>query len=75
MTIQMHKFGTILNSRPAGREAFLAISPTLLPTTEGEHQLLLGIPDVREGESIELDVVGVEVLRRAALTLSTTACH
>lgn len=49
MTIQMRKFGTVLNSRPAGREALLAISPTLPPASP-------------EAEDIELDFAAVEVL-------------
>ena len=48
MKIAMKKFGTILVSRPAGREAFLAASAYLLsPLPEGE---------------IELDFEGVKVL-------------
>ena len=47
MKISMQKFGTMLNSRPGGREAFLAIRPSL----------------PRNGESIlTLDFMGVEVL-------------
>lgn len=48
MTIQLKKFGTILNSRPSGKEAYLAFRPTLLQKPEGEI--------------IVLDFSGVEVL-------------
>lgn len=34
MMIEMSKFGTVLNSRPAGREAFLAIRPILHADSE-----------------------------------------
>ncbi len=48
MKIEMKKFGTILVSRPAGREAFLAASAYLLsPAPTG---------------AIELDFEGVKVL-------------
>lgn len=49
MRIQMRKFGTLLNSRPAGREAALRI-----------FQILNGSID-DEGEII-LDFAGVEIL-------------
>ncbi len=32
MIIELKKFGDVLTSRPAGREAFAAIRPTLSPT-------------------------------------------
>lgn len=48
MKIEMKKFGTILVSRPAGREAFLAAAAYLLPA--------------RPEEVIELDFEGVKVL-------------
>ena len=44
MTIQMHKFGPVLNSRPAGREALLAISPTL--PQGGADEILLDFDGV-----------------------------
>jgi hypothetical protein len=48
MRIEMKKFGDLLISRPAGREAFLAASAYLIPTSfSGE---------------IELDFEGVKVL-------------
>jgi len=37
MLIQLKKFGTTLSSRPAGKEAYLAFSPTLREIKEGEH--------------------------------------
>ena len=37
MTIQIKKFGTILNSRPSGKEAYLAFKPTLLQKEKGEE--------------------------------------
>lgn len=48
MIINLNKFGTILVSRPAGKEASLAFNPTL--------------KDVKENEKIEVDFTGVEVL-------------
>ena len=48
MKIEMKKFGHLLISRPAGREAFLAASAYLLPA------------DLTEG--FELDFSGVKVL-------------
>lgn len=48
MIINLNKFGTILVSRPAGKEASLAFNPTL--------------KDVKEDEKIEVDFTGVEVL-------------
>ncbi|TSC59099.1 MAG: Uncharacterized protein Greene041619_121 [Candidatus Peregrinibacteria bacterium Greene0416_19] len=48
MTIKMRKFGTVLNSRSAGREAFLAIRPAL-PRDQGSQDIIL-------------DFHGVEVL-------------
>lgn len=48
MRIEMKKFGTLLISRPAGKEAFLAASAYLLnPAPQGD---------------IELDFEGVKVL-------------
>ena len=49
MRIELKKFGEILVSRPAGREAFLAMSAYL---TKG----------VNKDEEIELDFSGVKVL-------------
>jgi len=37
MIIQFKKFGTILNSRPSGKEAYLAFKPTLLQKEKGER--------------------------------------
>ncbi|MBI4235607.1 STAS-like domain-containing protein [Candidatus Peregrinibacteria bacterium] len=48
MKIYLKKFGTILISRPAGKEAFLSLQPL---TT-----------DVKLGEKIEIDFEGVSVL-------------
>jgi hypothetical protein len=62
MTIQMRKFGTILNSRPAGREALLAIMPTLPIPAPRADQPALGLPGGAAPEDIELDFEGVEVL-------------
>ncbi|MEK9156029.1 MAG: STAS-like domain-containing protein [Patescibacteria group bacterium] len=49
MKIELKKFGELLISRPAGREAFLAMSAYLTR-------------DLREDETIELDFSGVKVL-------------
>lgn len=49
MKIQLVKFGEMLISRPAGREAFLAMSAYLLK-------------DVKKDEKIEIDFTGVKVL-------------
>ena len=49
MKIELKKFGEILVSRPAGREAFLALSA---------YQLR----DVAKNEPIEIDFSGVKVL-------------
>lgn len=51
MRIEMKKFGDVLTSRPAGKEAFLAIRPTL-------------DPDVK---TVEIDFEGVLSLGRAGL--------
>ena len=48
MTIEMRKIGAILNSRPAGREALLAIQP--------------GIAGGKAGEELVIDFLGVNVL-------------
>lgn len=48
MIINLNKFGTILISRPAGKEAFLAFNSTL--------------QEVKTNEKIEVDFIGVEVL-------------
>jgi hypothetical protein len=48
MRIAMKKFGQILVSRPAGREAFLAAQAYILPASSAE--------------AIELDFEGVKVL-------------
>lgn len=49
MKIQLKKFGDMLISRPAGREAFLALSAYL-------------IRDVSRDEILEIDFSGVHVL-------------
>jgi hypothetical protein len=49
MKIELKKFGEILVSRPAGREAYLAMSAYLTK-------------DVKENEVIEIDFEGVKVL-------------
>lgn len=48
MIINLNKFGTILVSRPAGKEAYLAFSPSLR--------------EVGDNDKIEVDFSGVEVL-------------
>ncbi len=48
MKIALHKFGTTLVSRPAGKEAFLAFQPVLR--------------EVPESETVEIDFEGVAVL-------------
>lgn len=48
MKIYLKKFGTVLISRPAGKEAYLAIQPT--------------IKDYGPDEKIEIDFEGVSVL-------------
>lgn len=48
MRIELKKFGTILTSRPAGKEAYLAAKAYSLPRDEKEK--------------IEIDFSGVEVL-------------
>lgn len=48
MIINVNKFGTILVSRPAGKEAYLAFTPTLR--------------ECKSNEKIEVDFDGVEVL-------------
>jgi hypothetical protein len=45
MKIYIKKFGTMLMSRPSGREAFLAFSPTL--------------NEIKDGEPVEVDFEGV----------------
>jgi len=57
----MRKFGTVLNSRPAGREALLAIRPTL-PPSQIPGQPSLNLPGNQMDETIDLDFDGVEVL-------------
>jgi len=47
MIIQLYKFGTILISRPDGREAFLAFQPTLR--------------GIKPNEQLEVDFTGVDV--------------
>lgn len=48
MVINLNKFGTMLVSRPAGKEALLAFNPTL--------------NDAKKDEKIIIDFEGVEVL-------------
>lgn len=48
MIINLNKFGSTLVSRPAGKEAYLAFSPTLR--------------EIKADEKIEIDFTGVEVL-------------
>ena len=48
MIIKVNKFGTVLVSRPAGKEAYLAFAPTLR--------------ECKSNEAIEVDFEGVEVL-------------
>lgn len=49
MTIELKKFGEILVSRPAGREAYLAMSAYITR-------------DIKENEEIVIDFSGVKVL-------------
>ena len=49
MRIELKKFGDILISRPAGREAFLVMSSNL-------------IGDIKKEENIIIDFAGVKVL-------------
>ena len=49
MRIELKKFGNMLISRPAGREAFLIMQSSL-------------IKDLNEDELIEIDFSGVDVL-------------
>jgi uncharacterized protein YlzI (FlbEa/FlbD family) len=49
MRIELKKIGDILVSRPAGREAFLAISA-------------YNLKDLKEDEEIEIDFSGVKVI-------------
>lgn len=49
MKIEIKKFGDLLTSRPAGREAFLVIQAYLKPATTSEP--------------IELDFTGVKVMK------------
>lgn len=48
MKIHLRKFGTVLISRPSGKESFLALQPLM--------------KDVKEKEKIEIDFTGVSVL-------------
>ena len=48
MLIQLKKFGTLLSSRPSGKEAFLAFQPTL--------------KTLKEKERIDIDFKGVLIL-------------
>ena len=48
MIIKLNKFGTTLVSRPSGKEAYLAFTPTLR--------------ECKESEDIEIDFSGVDVL-------------
>lgn len=48
MKLELKKFGTVLTSRPAGKEAYLAAKAYSLPKDENEK--------------IEIDFSGVEVL-------------
>lgn len=49
MRIELQKIGDVLVSRPAGREAFLAISA-------------YNLKDLKEDEEIEIDFSGVKVI-------------
>ena len=49
MKIDLKKFGDILVSRPAGREAYLAMSAYITK-------------DLKEGEEVVVDFLGVKVL-------------
>ena len=40
MNIQLGKFGTVLVSRPAGKEAWLAFQPVLNSLSDGEKILV-----------------------------------
>lgn len=49
MIIELKKFGEVLVSRPAGREAYLAMSAYLTK-------------DLKENDPVEIDFTGVKVL-------------
>lgn len=46
MTIKINKFGTILISRPAGREAFAAARAYTLPQHTSDNQIVLDFAGV-----------------------------
>lgn len=47
MTIKLKKFGEILTSRPAGREAWLALSAYQLKNAKPSEQVILDFKDVK----------------------------
>lgn len=47
MTIELKKFGEILVSRPAGREAFLAMSAYLIKDLEAGEEVIIDFGDVK----------------------------
>lgn len=47
MIIEMRKFGEILNSRPSGREAFLAFRPRLLHDLQPEEAILVDFEGIK----------------------------
>lgn len=47
MIIDMRKFGEILNSRPSGREAFLAFRPRLLHDLQSEEAILIDFKGIK----------------------------
>jgi hypothetical protein len=55
MKIELRKFGEVLTSRPAGREAFAAIRPTLDPNARG----------------VQIDFTGILSLYYMAISLPT----
>ncbi len=48
MLIEMRKIGIKLDSRPSGREAFLALQPT--------------VREMKDGETLTLDFLGIDLL-------------
>lgn len=55
MRIELKKFGAVLTSRPAGKEAYLAAKAYSLPAPAG-------LPKNNKEEKIEVDFSGVLVL-------------
>lgn len=47
MTIKLVKFGEILISRPAGREAFLAMQAYLIKGLKSDEEIIIDFSDVK----------------------------